>query len=128
MKNKIAFTILRVGLGVVFLIFGIGKFQGDIWAETIKGMEIFQSLPWSVDITVLLIGASEVATGTFLILGIFTRLFAAVASLQLITILFLLQFQEIRDIGLLAAAVYMALARNKSIELDQFFNRSCHKE
>ncbi len=114
MKDKIAFTILRVSLGVVFLIFGIGKFQDDIWAQTIKSMEIFQELPWDVGITVFLIGVSEVVTGAFLILGVFTRLFSAIASLQLLVILVLLQFQEIRDIGLLGAAIYMALVRDES--------------
>ena len=114
MKDKIAFTILRVSLGVVFLIFGIGKFQDDIWAQTIKSMEVFQELPWDVGITVFLIGVSEVVTGAFLILGVFTRLFSAIASLQLLVILVLLQFQEIRDIGLLGAAIYMALVRDES--------------
>ena len=92
MKDKIAFTILRVGLGVVFLIFGIGKFQDDIWAQTIRSMEVFQGLPWDVGITVFLVGVSEVVAGTFLILGVFTRIFSAIASLQLLVILFLLQF------------------------------------
>ncbi|MCK5215992.1 MAG: DoxX family protein [Candidatus Omnitrophica bacterium] len=114
MKDKIAFTILRVGLGVVFLIFGIGKFQDDIWAQTIRSMEVFQGLPWDVGITVFLVGVSEVVAGTFLILGVFTRIFSAIASLQLLVILFLLQFQEIRDFGLLGAAIYMALVKDES--------------
>lgn len=36
MKNKLAFLIIRVSLGIVFLIFGIGKFKNDIWAEAGK--------------------------------------------------------------------------------------------
>ena len=92
MKSKLAFTVLRISLGVVFLIFGIGKFQDDIWAQTIKSMEVFQGLPWDVSVTVILIGVSEVTVGVFLILGLFTRIFSAVASLQLLVILFLLQF------------------------------------
>ena len=115
MRNKIAVTILRVSLGVVFLIFGIGKFQDDIWAETIKSMAVFRGLPWSVNITVLLVGSSEVITGVFLILGFLTRFFSAVAAVQLLMILFLLQFQETRDIGLLGAAVYMALVKDTSL-------------
>jgi uncharacterized membrane protein YphA (DoxX/SURF4 family) len=122
MKDKIAFTVLRVSLGAVFLVFGIGKFQDDIWAQTIKSMEIFQGLPWDVGITVFIIGISEAVTGAFLILGIFTRIFAAIASLQLVVILILLQFQEIRDIGLLGAAIYMALAKNESYGLKEIMN------
>ena len=127
MKDKIAFTILRVSLGAVFLIFGIGKFQDDIWAQTIKSMEVFQGLPWDVGITVFLIGVSEVVTGTFLILGVFTRLFSAIASLQLIVILVLLQFQEIRDIGLLGIAIYMALAKDESYGFNKILTR-CFKK
>ncbi len=123
MKNKIAFFVLRVSLGIVFLAFGIGKFQGDVWAQTIKGMEIFQHLPWSVDITVLMIAISEVITGTFLILGVFTRLISAIAAGQLFTILFLLQFQETRDIGLLGMAVYMALVKDESFGVMWIFHR-----
>lgn len=122
MKNKIAFTILRISLGVVFLIFGIGKLQDDIWAQTIKSMEIFQGLPWDVSITVFLIGVSEITIGAFLTLGVFTRVFSAVASLQLLTILFLLQFQEIRDIGLLGAAVFMALVESESFGVKWILN------
>lgn len=123
MKGKIAFTILRVSLGVVFLVFGVGKFQDDIWAQTIKSMEIFQGLPWDVDVTVFLIGVSEVVTGTFLILGIFIRIFSTIASLQLGTILILLQFQEIRDIGLLGMAIYMALVKEESFGFNRILTR-----
>lgn len=123
MKHEFASTILRVSLGIVFLIFGIGKFQDDIWAQTIKSMEIFQKLPWGVSVSVIIIGISEVVTGVFLILGIFTRIFSMIASLQLLTILMLLQFQEVRDIGLLGAAVYMALIKNESYGLNWLYKR-----
>ncbi len=56
MKNKLAFLAMRVTLGIVFLIFGIGKFRHDIWAETIKGMDFFLKLPWNVNISVVVIG------------------------------------------------------------------------
>ena len=127
MKDKIVFTILRVSLGAVFLIFGIGKFQDDIWAQTIKSMEIFQGLPWDVGITVFFIGVSEVVTGTFLILGVFTRIFSAIAGLQLVVILALLQFQEIRDIGLLGIAIYMAFVKDESFGFNWILTR-CFKK
>jgi len=109
MKIKIGLLLLRVSLGVVFLIFGIGKFQNDIWAQTIRNMTVFESLPWSVDLTVILIGIVEVITAAALILGVFTRWFAALAALQLAAILVLLKFQQIRDIGLFGAALYLTL-------------------
>ena len=108
--KNIGLVILRVALGIVFLLFGIGKFQNDIWAQTIKGMELFQSLPWEADLSVIIIGVIELITAVCLIIGFYTRVFAIVASLQLIGILILLNFQQIRDIGLLGATLYLALA------------------
>ena len=109
MKDKISIFILRAGLGIVFLLFGVGKFNSDIWAQTIQGMSFFQALPWSTNISVPIIGALEILTGLCLITGFLTRFFAFLAALQLIAILALLNFQEIRDIGLLAIAVYLLL-------------------
>ena len=118
MKNKIAFLAMRVGLGLVFLIFGIGKFKNDIWVETIKAMDFFIRLPWDVNISVALIGITEILTGTALIIGLFTRFFAGVAAAQLMGILILLKFEETRDVGLLGAAIYMAIAKNESFGID----------
>ncbi len=110
MTKRVAFAIMRVTLGVVFLVFGIGKFRNDIWAQTMRNMSFFGWLPWSADVSVVLVGVMEVATGAGLILGLFTRVFAGVAAIQLAAILTLLSFQETRDIGLFGAAVYMAIA------------------
>jgi len=56
MKNNFVSLIMRISLGTVFLMFGIGKFRNDIWAETIKGMDFFLKLPWNVNISVVVIG------------------------------------------------------------------------
>ena len=117
-KKNIAFLILRISLGVVFLLFGIGKFQNDIWAQTIKTMEFFVKLPWDVNISVILIGTMETITGLALITGLFTRFFAGLAALQLICILILLKFEETRDIGLLGAAIYITIDKNNPFSLD----------
>jgi len=122
-KEKIGLLLLRISLGVVFLIFGVGKFRGDIWVRTIESMDLFKRLPFSVDIAVFATGVLEVATGCGLILGLFRRWFSVLAALQLTAILFLLQFQEVRDLGLLGAAVYMALIKRDSWGIDYFFRR-----
>ncbi len=108
---------MRVSLGLVFLIFGIGKFKNDIWAETIKTMDFFLRLPWNVNISVLLIGIIEILTGAALIIGLFTRFFAAMAAAQLMWILSLLNFQETRDIGLLGMAIYMTIVDNDAFAI-----------
>ena len=105
------------------MVFGIGKFRGDIWAETIKGMDFFLKLPWNVSISVYLIGALEVLTGVALIIGLFTRFFAALAAVQLIGIIILLKFQETRDIGLLGMAIYMVIVNDESFGIDRFWRK-----
>lgn len=117
MKNKFAFLVMRISLGIVFLLFGIGKFRNDIWAETIRAMDFFIKLPWNVNISVFLIGITEIFTGAALIMGIFTRFFAVVAAAQLMGILILLKFQEIRDVGLLGMAIYMAIVSDSSFTI-----------
>ncbi len=123
MKKNIALFILRVGLGIVFLIFGIGKFRNDIWAETIRTMDFFIRLPWGVNITVTLIGITEILTGAALIVGLFTRFFAAVAAAQLMGIPILLKFQETRDMGLLGMAIYMAIVENDAFAIDRLWRK-----
>ena len=75
MKRKVAFAVMRISVGVVFLIFAIGKFQDDIWASTIRNMSFFQGLPWSPDTSVLLVGILEIVVAVGLMAGIFTRWF-----------------------------------------------------
>jgi uncharacterized membrane protein YphA (DoxX/SURF4 family) len=118
MKQKIAFLLLRISLGAIFLIFGIGKFRGDLWAQTMQGMDFFQNLPWAVGISIVLVGALEVTTGAFLILGLLRRWASAMAAIQLTGILWFLNFQEIRDIGLLAIALYLVLTCEGSWGID----------
>lgn len=117
MKRNFAFLILRVGLGIVFLLFGIGKFQNDVWTQTIKTMNFFLVLPWDVGISVTLAGIIEIITGAALIIGLFPRFFAGLAAVQLAMILILLKFEEIRDIGLLGAALYIALVKDESLSV-----------
>lgn len=123
MVKSIGLFILRVSLGLVFLSFGIGKFQNDYWARSMEAMVFFRSLPWSAALSVQLAGLIEVATGAALIAGLFTRFFAALACGQLVVILALLNFQEIRDIGLLGAALYLTLSKDSVFGIDRLLNR-----
>jgi len=118
MRDKIAFCVLRVGLGIVFLLFGIVKLRNDPWAETIKNMDFFLRLPWDVNLSVFLIGLSETLTGIALIIGLFTRFFSGLACAQLMGILILLRFQETRDIGLLGATIYLMIVKSDFFSID----------
>ncbi|MDD3374530.1 MAG: DoxX family protein [Candidatus Omnitrophica bacterium] len=113
MKDKIIFSILRVSLGVVFLVFGIGKFTGDYWARSMEAMSIVQAMPWSSQYSVWAFGVVEILTSVLLIFGFFVRFAAVLAALQLLLILIVLQFQEVRDVGLLGMAIFLAFYEKK---------------
>ncbi|MCX5709143.1 MAG: DoxX family protein [Candidatus Omnitrophica bacterium] len=123
MKKDAAFLLLRVSLGIVFLAFGIGKLENDIWAQTMRAMAFFLNLPWNVSVSVLIVGLLEIITGAALISGLFSRFFASLASLQLIGILVLLKFQEIRDVGLLGAAIFLAFTEYNVWGVDWFLTK-----
>lgn len=120
MRKRIAYFLARISVGLVFLLFGMGKFQNDIWAQTIKNMAFFKAFPWDPNLSVFLIGVVEIVTATALIFGLFTRFFAGLAALQLAAILILLQFQQIRDIGLLGICLFLMLTKDKSFSLGNF--------
>lgn len=125
MRNKISSLILRVGLGCVFLIFGIGKFRGDEWADTMRSMGLFSHLPWNVDTSIILSGTVEFVTGFALILGLFVRFFSLAACFQLSAILILLSvygIKETRDFGLLAMAIALFLSYEDFFSLGSFFH------
>lgn len=128
LKN-LGLFLLRVSLGAVFFVFGVGKFQHDFWARSIEAMDFFQRLPIPVSVSVNIIGFIEVFTGIFLILGFKSRLIAALAAMELTGILILLNFQEVRDIGLLGAAIFLSLSKDVPWSLDRLIlgNSSSNK-
>ena len=109
------------------MLFGIGKLKNDIWAETIKTMAFFTKLPWDVNLSILVIGIFEIFTGVALIIGLFTRFFALLASAQLLGILILLKCEEVRDIGLLGAVIYMSIVKNNAFGVDYLLARQKEK-
>ncbi|HLC55017.1 MAG TPA: DoxX family membrane protein [Candidatus Nanoarchaeia archaeon] len=123
-SSALSFFLVRLGLGIVFLVFGIGKFSSDIWAGTMRNLPALQSLPLSIDVLVMLAGIVEVIISLLLILGLFTRAAAFAASLWLAAIIILLQFSEVREIALLASAIGLALAGSSFLSLDSLLKRA----
>jgi len=123
-KHLFSSFFIRLGLGTVFLIFGVGKFMGDIWVVAIPSLPFISSLPIPGDVVVIVIGVTEVLIGLLLVLGLWTRWVALAASLELLMILFLLNFQEVRDIGLLLCAVGLVFADSSFLSLDKVFFKS----
>ena|SRR3990172_859580 len=104
-KNDLGLLLLRIGLGSVFLWFGIDKFfHPNIWVNYIP--------PWfpmliPVSAFILLLGIVETLIGALVLFGLFTRFAAGLSALMLIPIIISLGYTEIgvRDFGLLLLAL-----------------------
>lgn len=79
LKNEIGALILRVTLGAIFFIHGVVKFQGGI--ENIAGWFESLGLPGVMAYGVALL---EIIGGILLIVGLATRLVAALFALLMI--------------------------------------------
>ena len=107
--KKVAPAILRYGLGIVYLWFGInqlinpGNFTG--YLPTF----IFSS--GYATTFVLINGVFEIIAGTLLILGIFTRIVSALLALHLLAIMFDLGYGDVavRDFGLVISTIAITL-------------------
>lgn len=128
MKNKyeVSILILRLVLGISFLMHGVAKFQGGI--ENTVGWFGSIGLPGFLAYVVALI---EIVGGIALVLGLFTRLvsvlFALVMAGAVIKAKLAAGFlgngqgagYEL-DLAFLAMAVAIAITGSKAYALDQF--------
>ncbi len=106
-------TILRIGLGLTFLLIGIDQIlhlQNWIgylapWAQNILATTPEQFFFYNA--------IFDITLGGLLLLGILTRLLAVVAFLHLIGVIANIGYNEIaiRDLGLLFAALALACYR-----------------
>jgi len=123
--RNVAPLIARVGLALVFLYFGFSQlrdptsFLGWLPAEV-------SLLPISPTTFVLLNGAVEVFFGTLLLLGIYTRLSAALLGLHLLGIAVSMGFTQtgVRDAGLSIATIAIALYGPDKYGLDWRFQKT----
>jgi uncharacterized membrane protein YphA (DoxX/SURF4 family) len=123
-KSNLGLLLLRIGLGGVFLWFGIDKFfHPDIWQHYIP-----QWFPMLVPVSafILLLGIVETLIGAFVLFGLFTRVSAVIAALMLIPIIISLGYNEIgvRDFGLFLLALGVSALGAGEYSLDaKFFKR-----
>ena len=105
MNEDVGKLLLRVGLGGVFLWFGIDKFvHPEIWVNYIP--EWFPMIV-SEGLFINLLGIVESLIGFFVLVGFYSQFAAGFAALMLIPIIFSLGYNEImvRDVGLFFMAV-----------------------
>ena len=122
---KISTLFLRIALGVFFLWFGIDKvLTPSNWLGWIPD-SIFPVLPFEVAKFILLEGIIEIIVGVLLTIGLFTRVAAAVSSLQMMLIIIFIGFNEatIRDIGLLGGTISLLITGSPALSLDKLIER-----
>jgi putative oxidoreductase len=124
-KNEIGALILRITLGVIFFIHGVVKFQGGI--ENTAGWFESLGLP---GVTAYGVALLEIIGGILLIIGLATRLVAALFALLMIgatvkvklAIGFLGNGQMAGyelDLAFLAIAVYLVINGSKLFSLSK---------
>jgi thiosulfate dehydrogenase [quinone] large subunit len=88
-NRSLAYAILRVTLGAVFLFYGVSKFQTGI-VTVAHGMQATFAKTWlpaqAVYLFTLILPFGEVVAGSLLILGWFTRYAAALAALLVLNL------------------------------------------
>ena len=104
-------TILRIGLGITFLLIGISIWKNpEIWGSFMR--------PWAQDLLLLPLATTmkvtailDIVIGVFLILNIFTWAFAFLGALHLLIVIITVGFNDIsfRDFGLLAASIVLSI-------------------
>ncbi|OYD09891.1 DoxX family protein [Paludifilum halophilum] len=129
MKHEIGALILRVVLGVIFLVHGVVKFQDGI--ENTAGWFSSIGLPGFMAYAVALL---ETIGGVALIVGLGIRIFSVLFALLMAGAIlkvklaagFLGNGQQTGyefDLALLAMTVYLALNGNKLYSLDQWISK-----
>ena len=116
--------LLRLGLGAVFIYFGLYEklLHPELTRPIIENLNL--SIPISIDLFVLLFGLIEIVVGSFLILGLFTRITAIVAALMIGTIILQLGFLAVpRDIALFAIALSLLVTGSKVLSLDRYISK-----
>jgi uncharacterized membrane protein YphA (DoxX/SURF4 family) len=128
--SKYSPVVLRIGISLVFLWFGINQiffpetFLGYLPGWAIKSIQMMHMqiayVPSSAYFLIYLNGVLEVIFGTFLLLGLFTRVSSLIFSIHLAGIAITLGYNDvsIRDYGLAIAAFCVFLNGSDSISLD----------
>lgn len=124
-KHAVGALAIRLSLGLIFLISGIGKLFLGLAPPLDK---VLPFIP--LHISTYLLGLLELIVGIMLLIGLFTRIAAWVAAALFITFLIsgaalglFMQAGLLKDVGLLAAAISTALIGCAKWGLDCAFVR-----
>lgn len=105
--GRVALHIVRLGLGITFLVIGVMIVRNpDAWGLLVKPW-VLRYLPVPLHNMMVQTGWLDIIIGAFLLINVFTWLAALLAALHLLTVLVATGINSvtIRDIGLLAAVI-----------------------
>ncbi len=111
--------ILRIGLGIVFLWFGVTSIlQPEIWSSLVPSL-----IPISGNTVIIIMAIFQVLMAILLIIGLFTRLASLLLAISMIPIIMSLGYNDIavRDLGIFTALLSLSLSENKKLSLDSKF-------
>ena len=114
-KNQASLWSLKIGLAAVFLWFGVDKFfHPNYWIDAWMPANVLLFVNNfginEIQFTYLN-GIFEVVVGLSLLTGVFSRMFAFLATLFLCTVILFIGFNEVivRDVGLIGGLMAIAL-------------------
>lgn len=114
--NKYARYALRSGMGAMFLLLGIDIIrQPEVWAFGFLQDWLLNIFGGAIVPIFIGVGILDIIIGLALLIGFRTYLVSVIASLHLLGIIVLSDFNTIiiRDIGLLSGTVALALLSKK---------------
>jgi uncharacterized membrane protein YphA (DoxX/SURF4 family) len=115
-----SFLVVRIGLSIVFLYFGISQLRNP---EAFIGWlpKEVSLLPFEPRTFVVLNGGFETFFGTLLLIGLYTRIAALLLGMHLLGITFTIGWTEIgvRDLGLALATISISLWPRLPCSMDQ---------
>ena len=117
--------VLRAGLALIFLYFGIDKFVNPLmWIPWIPKF-VLKSVALSDFTLIYLQGVILCVLGVFLLLGLFTRIAAGISAFVMLIIVIAVGFNDlgVRDSALGVMALSLALAKKHVFSLDEFLNK-----
>ena len=126
-NKKYSVDIVRISLALVLLWFGINQvsdsdsFLGYVPAWAMPNHMHMMHFP-QIEINTIIIfnGISEIIIGLFLLVGLYTRIFAFIAAMHLFIIAVSLGYNDIavRDFGLALMAISLIFSGAGSLSLD----------
>lgn len=120
-KEDVGRLLLRIGLGGVFFIFGLNKILDPVSAKGWVPPWLSTILPISVVTFIYILSIAEIIIGLLVLVGLYARASAAIASILLLSIILSWGLNEImlRDAGIMFLALGITMLGPGNWSLDQ---------